>query len=461
MLNRPKPPQSQNKPFVAGLDGRDGRYTKKFLYDHLRNANLHQQGSVNNEAKDLQFNSNEQFWESVLSSRYGARNRIGLRWVELNGFQLIDWFPRTPGLYHTPDAGYARHEAEHYVSEQNGILFYEPRGKTHMMQGGIGSVRFKPISIKDNDYWMCTATSDTYCHSGIPIAIPNKLMEKVDFNRLFKVVGQVRFLPEFLERYLNHMSGIPQIYVEVDNIIELGNEKKTSVKITPMVFFSAGREMGLDTKENVTYVTCKADATHELSSAIEWLEWYADRYDGKIITNFDQQEPIFANAPFSLQNVMNGKLDAYALERYHFENANIVCEKIENLHVETMNMTKIEVTLGDGTTIQGDFVVANSIKDSFNKVENANVSNELKSLLKDLAKSVATMSEHLPKEIAGQAARDLETLAAEATSKTPREKWWQLSAEGLTKAAKDIGEIGKPVLELAAKIVAILTVMPK
>lgn len=458
MFDRPRPSQNQSKPFVAGL-GR--QYTQGFLSDHLRNANLQQQGSVNTEAKDLRFNANEQFWHDVLRSRYGGRNSLGLRWVELSGFQVVDWFPRTPGLYHTPNADRARHEAERYVSEQNGILFYEPRGKTHMMDGGIGSVRFKPISIKDSDYWMCTATSDNYCHSGIPIAIPNKLMEKVDFQRLYKITGQVRFLPEFLEHYLYHMSGIPQIYVEVDNIMELGNEKKPSISITPMVFFSAGREMGLDIKENVTYVTCKADSTNELNRAVEWLEWYANRYDGEIITNFDQQEPTFANAPFSLQNVMGGKLSVYALERYHIENANIVCEKIESLHAETVNMTKIDVTLGDGTTIHGDFVVANSIKDSFNKVEKADVPNELKSLLKDLAKSIATMSERLPKETAGQVARDLETLTAEATSKTPRKQWWELSVEGLTKVAKDIGEIGKPVLELAAKIVAILTVMPK
>lgn len=454
MFDRPRPSQNQSKPVVAGLDR---RFRQGFLSDHLRNANLQQLGSVNKEAKDLRFNTNEQFWHDVIRSSYGGRINLGLRWVELSGFQIIDWFPRAPGLYHTPDADRARYEAEHYVREKNGVLFFEPRGKRYMQEGGIGSVRFKPISIKDRDYWMCTATSDYYCHSGIPIAIPNELMERVDFHRSYKITGQVRFLPEFLDRYLDHVSRIPQIYVEVDNVTELGNEKKPSISITPMVFFSAD----LDVQGNVTYVTCRADSTGEINRAVEWLEWYVDEYSGEIVTNFDQQVPTFANAPFSLQNVMGGKLSVHSLERYHIEHADIVCEKIGSLHAETVNMTKIEVTLGDGTTIHGDFVVANSIKDSFNKVEKADVPYELKSLLKDLTKSVAAMSERLPKETAGQVARDLETLTAEATSKTPRKQWWELSVEGLTKAAKDIGEIGKPVLELAAKIVAILTVMPK
>ena len=58
------------------------------------------------------------------------------------------------------------------------------------------------------------------------------------------------------------------------------------------------------------------------------------------------------------------------------------------------------------------------------------------------------MGEALPQEKAEQVARDLQTLVAEASSKKPRKQWWQLSIEGLKKTAKDVGEIGKPVLEL-------------
>jgi hypothetical protein len=67
------------------------------------------------------------------------------------------------------------------------------------------------------------------------------------------------------------------------------------------------------------------------------------------------------------------------------------------------------------------------------------------------------MSEGLEGEEAEQIARDLETLTSEATSQKPRSKWWELSIEGLKDAAKNVGEIGKPVIELASHIAVILS----
>jgi hypothetical protein len=121
-------------------------------------------------------------------------------------------------------------------------------------------------------------------------------------------------------------------------------------------------------------------------------------------------------------------------------------------------MTKTEVKLGDGTVIYGDLVIASSIRDSFNRVIAAEISHELKDTLTDLTKAVARMSQSLPEEMAQQATRDLETLTAGATSKTPRKRWLRLSAEGLKRAAENVGAIGKPVLELVARILPLLKV---
>jgi hypothetical protein len=76
--------------------------------------------------------------------------------------------------------------------------------------------------------------------------------------------------------------------------------------------------------------------------------------------------------------------------------------------------------------------------------------NEVGDLLEKLAVAVQKMKKTLPPETAEEVQRDLNTLTAEIASKTPRKRWWQISMEGLKKAANDVGEVGKPVLELAA-----------
>jgi hypothetical protein len=437
-------------PAVAGLER---RHIENFLLEHFKNANWQESGISDSTAPDLRFNSSIDFWEKIIRERQTALN-----WVELTHFQMVDWFPRTPGLYHTPRARDARRIAEAFLTEENGILFYEPSGKAHMIEGGIGSVRFKPIPIEGEDCWLCTATTDGRCHSGIPLAIPNYLMRNVKLtsSHHYKIVGQVRFLPEFLERHFYHMSRVPQVYVFVDQLEKMGVGRGGSVEITPMVFFEGGRRMGLDTNENVTYVRCPANLPNALEQGVGWLEWYAERYDGEIITNFDQQQPVFQNAPFSLQKIMTGRIDRYQLNRYQIENAEFICDKIEKVHAEVATMSTIKVDFGDGNVFHGDVVVAEKIKNSFNKADKANIPDDLKTLLKDLAKDVGKMSELLPKEDAGEVARDLETLTAEATSANPRRRWWELSVEGLKKAAQDVGEIGIPVVQTATSIADIL-----
>ena len=455
------PYYSDNIPAVAELDA---QHAINFLLEHFKHANLQRPGRNEVDAPDFRIESNEKFWRKILYNR-----NIALRWVELTKFQLVDWFPRTPGLFHTDNARFARRDAENYVREEDGIRFYEPRGKSHMIQGGIGSVRFKPITIEGDEHWLCTATSDGYAHSGVPIAIPQSLMREIDFSdyrNWFTVFGQVKFLPKFMEEYFYHYTHVPQIYIQVDNIDITRRERSPwSVRITPMVFFSGDiqeyksrgrRRFRGEVGGGVTFVTCRSDSLNELDRAADWLDWYASRFHGEIITNFDEQRPTFQYAPFSLQNVMIGRLDEYRMHEFQINHAEIICDSIHQIRSEATTMTQIDVKLGNGTTIHGDFVVANSIKKSFNKATVSDASDELKDLLKKLSTATGKMTEKLPKQTAQQVARDLDTLVAEAISHAPRKEWWQLSMDGLKQVAKDIGELGKPVLELAGQIVPLL-----
>jgi hypothetical protein len=283
-----------------------------FLLQHFKNTNLQKPGNFQQNGTDFCFKSNEGFWKVLLRERNTA-----FKSLMLEDFRIVDWFPRTPGLYHTEDGLIARRDAEPYLREEKGIKFYSPHGKYHMIQGGVGSVRFKPVTVENQECLLCTATSDNYCHSGIPLAIPDSLVSKIDFDDYklyFHIIGKVKFLPNFLETHFRHMSRIPQIYVLVDKLeVVSTNTLAEPIKITPMVFFttkcfSFKTEIESEFNQGVTYVNCDAHSNEELDIACDWIKLYVSQYSGAILTNFDEQRPAFEAVPFSLQKIMNSNL---------------------------------------------------------------------------------------------------------------------------------------------------------
>ena len=178
-------------------------------------------------------------------------------------------------------------------------------------------------------------------------------------------MGQVKFLPEFLERYFGYARGVPQIYLLADSIERIGKRRMDPVQVSPMVFFTGAAKARGGPAElgNVACFRCAAHSVDEMLAV--WPIWYAGRYGGEIITNYDQQRPQYQDAPFSLQKVMRGELNEYLLDKFFYiERADIVCETIRDILAEARSMSKIEVKLGDGTVIHGDCVVAYSIRDS-------------------------------------------------------------------------------------------------
>lgn len=117
---------------------------------------------------------------------------------------------------------------------------------------------------------------------------------------------------------------------------------------------------------------------------------------------------------------------------------------------------KIKVTLGDNATIQGSFTVVNSIQNSFNKAKDATMDDDLKGLLTDLSIAIVRMIEDLSEEEGQRAARALQIIIDEATKENPDQKWWQVSVDGLTEAAENVGKVGKPVLDIVKQLVPIL-----
>jgi len=114
------------------------------------------------------------------------------------------------------------------------------------------------------------------------------------------------------------------------------------------------------------------------------------------------------------------------------------------------------INVGSGAIVNAPLVIADQIENSFNVVKESNVNPDLKNLLNELLKQIATVSKDMPAAKAQQMASDAETLVKEVSSPAPRKKWYQLSIEGLQEAAKAVGEIGKPILETTAKLLPLI-----
>lgn len=130
--------------------------------------------------------------------------------------------------------------------------------------------------------------------------------------------------------------------------------------------------------------------------------------------------------------------------------------KVKVNKIERHTMTKISVTLGDGTVFHGDFVVAKNIEDSFNKAQESQVVDELREKLKELSSLIAKLCEQLPEERAEEVARDLHSFVNEATGKKPRKKWYELSAKGLIEAAKTVVSISGPIVTTVKTVLSLL-----
>jgi hypothetical protein len=113
------------------------------------------------------------------------------------------------------------------------------------------------------------------------------------------------------------------------------------------------------------------------------------------------------------------------------------------------------VTIGGNAKVEG-FNLGGIIQNSFNKADSANIADELKETLKQLAQAVDTMSKELSEMQAAEVADDFEKLVDETTKPSPNKKWYSVSINGLTKAAENIGKVGEPVVKLATKVLALL-----
>jgi hypothetical protein len=165
--------------------------------------------------------SNNEIWELILHNRV---RRSDLR-ISLDSFFLFEWFPRSPGLFHTSNGRQARRLAQKWIVEfAGGTVVYDPYGKASMLDGGVGTVRFRPIELAGTSYYLMTASSSGTCHEGFPIAVPeefyNRMIDEIEDHGAVvrNVTGHLRFVPERMRSFFADVRDVPQLYLVVDDV---------------------------------------------------------------------------------------------------------------------------------------------------------------------------------------------------------------------------------------------------
>ena len=127
------------------------------------------------------------------------------------------------------------------------------------------------------------------------------------------------------------------------------------------------------------------------------------------------------------------------------------------LDEQLSGVSQININIAQNAKI-GNIFLDSIIQNSFNKTASAEISPDLKETLKQLIQAVDAASKALPGKQAEKVADELGKLVDEATRKTPRERWYSVSIDGLTKAAENLGKVGEPVIELSRKVLSLLTI---
>jgi|SRR5882672_6072146 len=403
---------------------------------------------------DRGFVSEADFWKKGEQATFGV--------VSLKGFKITDWFPRAPGVFWSERARMAIENV--YATEPNNDAqlgkFYSPQSKMNLIEhGGIGTIRLRPRQIDGVYCWFATALTGINCHTGIPLAIPESLLLSAGLKWGDKadLVGRVRFLQDAgLADVASSIQGARPLILFVESLTtirqsELGRRK---LVITPVVLFDT--QASYD-RTGYTFVQCSAGADADLDKATEWIELYTSKHSGQVITNFDEQRPILANAPLSYQRLVAKTYDKTIIQRF---TGPTVVQRIEKLVHEEKNFVFGDINMGHNINVSGHAIVAidsplNNVSQTISAADG--LSTVQKSQLEEMVKSLRTELDGLKtthpdetKEIA-----DAVQKAVAAASKPPEERkksLLQLSANGLKEAAELVKDIAPNVLTTAGLI---------
>jgi len=256
------------------------------------------------------YDSEKKLWEDIFNSTISDSQNI-----VLEKFNVMEWIPRSPGLYHTEHAMVDRRRAIHHITNEFGKdIVFEPYGKDQMIRGGVGCLRILPKDLGDTTLRFLCATNSGKAHRGFIIAMKedifSKVIESVQEKGAFtaKLKGEIRFLFEKrndIPMYWNEK--IPRVYLLIDDVSDIGKpEPDNSLDVTAAVTFEN------DDFRYPLFTYSHFDPTKEgdIDRCVKWIEerYVREYQNGIVLTDFDEKQSHFSNTVFPVKSLMNPNL---------------------------------------------------------------------------------------------------------------------------------------------------------
>jgi hypothetical protein len=435
----------------------DLRYAGIGVKQQLRLANYRALPEHLPTIPDAEEINNNSLWERVMFGNAHAEQVL-----RLNSFFLFEWLPRAPGQYFAPEARNARHAAYSKVlAYEDGMAVLHPAAKTSLIQAGVGSVRLKPILVGSDTFYLMGASSDGNCDEGFPIAVSPGLYQKhiqEIRNRgcvNLDIIGRLKFVPKELDALYRTSTRVPQLYLVAEDLRAPSHPKSRSAANLE-VNISCLFEGKVDGKRG-QFLALRA---------VDWLEddYIKGRFNGNVLTDFDQTQRNFADAPFSLESVFDTK----SLSPYQIVYVNRLSIDAKEVEFQRATIRSLEVTAVSSTVVNqsgtGNLAIVNSILEGATVEVNNNLASskqpeEVKLQIVKLTEEIERLKS-VDQPTANKLAKNIKKLSEEAAEAEPDRAWYELSLKGIKEAAQAVGAAAEPVVGIVKSLWPVLVGTP-
>ena len=371
------------------------------------------------------YTAEQQFWLDAFNSH----SLFETKRILLQDFIVMDWIPRSPGRYHSDSGRTARSKAaEHAIEDRDGSpVLFDPTGKSAMIAGGLGCLRLAMKTMGGAEVKFLSASSTGMAHAGIVVAV--RANEYASIGGSIAEHGGIRCSLAGELRYWNTDKylpvgatvGIPRIYVLVDDLDGLSLDLPR-LDASPAIVFSTD---GPDFFGNFfAYQHIDPADSAALPKCVEWMEtnYIHDRYNGRVLTDFDETVPRFATTACALRDVLDPACSLVDVA------APLVAEQLVNQHVakfyvESLNVERWESNLVSNFTITGDGNVVGNNNQVVTTIHRGLDTEGLR----ELGEAFATLRGEIlqlntvPEKTRNQAVRAIEDAEEEAADANPDE----------------------------------------